>query len=236
MVGHVFEIREFTLHDGPGPRTTVFLQGCPLRCTWCHNPEGQDFGGGREMSVDEVVAEVMRTADFLAMSGGGVTFSGGEPIAQADFVSDVIDRLRKAEPRLDFAVETSGFATSDDYRKVVSKLDVVLQDVKFHDLEGYRRWTGVDATPIFNNIAWLKESGIPFVARIPCIPGVNDTHESKLGIARLLDGAKNLVKVELLPYNRMAGAKYAKLGREYSPGFDESRPSDLSDAEFKAID
>lgn len=235
-MGRIFEIREFTLHDGPGPRTTVFLQGCPLRCAWCHNPEGLDFGGGREVSVEDVVAEIMRVADFLAMSDGGVTFSGGEPLAQADFVVEVIDRLREAEPRLTFAIETSGFAPVEDYRKVVTKLDLVLQDVKFPDVAGYRRWTGVDATQIFENIAWLKSSGIPFVVRVPCIPGVNDSYEVKAAIARLLKGAVNLRGVELLPYNRMAGAKYAKLGREYSPGFDESIDSDVSRDAFSQID
>jgi len=236
VVGHVFEIREFTLQDGPGPRTTVFMQGCPLRCTWCHNPEGQEFGGGREVSVEDVVAEVMRTADFLAASGGGVTFSGGEPLAQADFIVSVIDRLRVLEPRLTFAMETSGYASSEEYRKAVSRADMVLQDVKFPDLEGYRRWTGVDATPIFANLEWLKSSGIPFVARVPCMPGVNDSCEVKSAIARLLRGAANLLKVELLPYNRMAGAKYARLGRAYEPGFDEGASPDLSMDAFESID
>lgn len=228
MTGRVFEIREFTLQDGPGPRTTVFLQGCPLRCAWCHNPEGQEFGGGREMTDLEVADEVIKTADFLVGSGGGVTFSGGEPLSQAGFVLAVIDRLRRAESRLTYAIETSGFASAEVYREVVAKMDIVLQDVKFPDLEGYRRWTGVDASSIFGNIAWLKESGVPFVARIPCIPGVNDTREAKDGVARLLAGAPNLLKVELLPYNRLAGAKYAKLGRSYSPGFDGNRVPDLS--------
>ncbi len=228
MKGRVFEIREFTLQDGPGPRTTVFLQGCPLRCTWCHNPEGQEFGGGREVTEEEVADEVLRTADFLAMSGGGVTLSGGEPLAQADFAAAIIDRIRAMEPRLTQAVETSGFAPAEDYRKVVLRLDLVYQDVKFADLGGYRRWTGVDATPIFENIEWLKTSGVPFVARVPCIPGVNDSRESKSAIARLLAGVPNLRGIECLPYNRLAGAKYAKLGRVYSPGFDESREPDAS--------
>ena len=228
MTGRVFEIREFTLQDGPGPRTTVFLQGCPLRCAWCHNPEGQAFGGGRGMTDSEVADEVLKTADFLVGSGGGVTFSGGEPLAQAAFVSAVIERLRAAEPRLTYAVETCGFAPAEAYREVVSQMNVVLQDIKFPDVEGYRRWTGVDASPIFANLAWLKTSGIPFVARVPCIPGVNDTREAKDGLARLLAGAPNLLKVELLPYNRLAGAKYAKLGRVYSPGFDENAFPDLS--------
>ena len=228
MTGRVFEIREFTLHDGPGPRTTVFLQGCPLRCTWCHNPEGQEFGGGREMTEKEVADEVLRTADFLAMSGGGVTLSGGEPLAQPDFAAAIIDRIRAMEPRLTQAVETSGFAPAEDYRKVVSRLDLVYQDVKFADLDGYRRWTGIDATPIFRNIEWLKTSGVPFVARVPCIPGVNDSRETKSTIVRLLAGVPNLRGIEYLPYNRLAGVKYAKLGRVYSPGFDESREPDVS--------
>ena len=221
MKGRIFEIREFTLHDGPGPRTTVFLQGCPLRCRWCHNPEGLEFGGGREITDEEVADEVLRTADFLVMSGGGVTLSGGEPLAQAEFASAVIERIRALEPRLTHAIETSGFATMDDYRKVVSKADFVYQDIKFPDLDGYRRWTGVDATVIFENVKWLKSSRVPFVARIPCIPGVNDSRESKSAIVRLIDGARNCRGVEFLPYNRLAGAKYAKLGRTYSPGFDE---------------
>ena len=225
----MFEIREFTLHDGPGPRTTVFLQGCPLRCTWCHNPEGQEFGGGREMTDAEVADEVLRTAEFLVMSGGGVTLSGGEPLAQADFSAAVIDRIRAREPRLTHAVETSGFAPQDEYREVVSRLDVVYQDVKFPDLDGYRRWTGVDATPVFENIGWLKRSGVPFVARVPCIPGVNDSRGTKAAIARLLGGAPNLRGIEMLPSYRLAGAKYAKLGRTYSPGFDENRAPDVSD-------
>ena len=222
MKGRIFEIREFTLHDGPGPRTTVFLQGCPLRCRWCHNPEGLEFGGGREITDEEVADEVLRTADFLVMSGGGVTLSGGEPLAQAEFASAVIERIRALEPRLTHAIETSGFATMDDYRKVVSKVDIVYQDIKFPDLDGYRRWTGVDASIVFENIEWLKTSQVPFVVRIPCIPGVNDSSESKAAIVRLIAGAPNCRGIELLPYNRLAGAKYAKLGRTYSPGFDES--------------
>ena len=228
LKGRVFEIREFTLQDGPGPRTTVFLQGCPLRCTWCHNPEGQEFVGGREMTDAEVADEVLKNADFLVMSKGGVTLSGGEPLAQADFAAAIIDRIRAGERRLTYAIETSGFAPVVDYRKVVLRLDLVYQDIKFPDLDGYRRWTGVDASPIFENIKWLRKSRVPFVVRVPCIPGVNDSRGTKSAIVRLVDGAPNLRGVEFLPYNRLAGAKYAKLGRTYSPGFDESRDPDVS--------
>lgn len=228
MTGRVFEVREFCLHDGPGPRTTVFLQGCPLRCTWCQNPEGQPLEGGTERTAEDVAAEIAKTADFLIASGGGVTFSGGEPLGQGDFICEVIDRLNSSTPSLTFAIETSGYASAEVYRKVLSKLDLVLQDVKFGDLEGYRQWTKIDATPIFRNLDWLKVSGVPFVARIPTMPGVNDTPAEKEKIARLLVGAPNLERIELLPYNALAGSKYAKLGRAYEPGFDENKAPDLS--------
>ena len=283
MTGRVFEVREFCLHDGPGPRTTVFLQGCPLRCAWCQNPEGQEMANVRmfecsnvssgsnnripgEVSAQFVVDEILKTADFLVASGGGVTFSGGEPLCQPDFICEIIDvlsarlsvfnrQLPSADRQLPvvnrqvpnvrdqvsaakhqapdahhltFAIETSGFAPLDAYQKVVRKLDLVLQDVKFPDLDGYCRWTKVDATPIFRNLDWLKTSGVPFVARIPTMPGVNDTAAAKEGIARLLQGAPNLQRIELLPYNALAGSKYAKLGRRYEPGFDERQAPDLS--------
>lgn len=233
MTGRVFEIREFCLHDGPGPRTLVFLQGCPLRCTWCQNPEGQSLTGGREMSVGEVVDEVMGTADFLRSSGGGVTFSGGEPLVQSDFVCAVSEALRREG--LHLALETSGYGAADDYRRVVGQMDLVLQDVKFPDEASYRRWTGIDAAPIFRNLAWLGESGVPFVARIPTMPGVNDSPATKEAFARLLAGAPNLLRVELLPYNRLAGAKYAKLGRAYAPGFPEDAAPNLDEGPLRGL-
>ena len=250
MTGRVFEVREFCLHDGPGPRTTVFLQGCPLRCTWCQNPEGQPLEGGTERTAEDVAAEIAKTADFLIASGGGVTFSGGEPLCQGDFICEIIDLLsarfpsiphqapstkhqapdtkHQAPGTLTFAIETPGLAPLAAYQKVISKLDLVLQDVKFGDLEGYRQWTKVDATPIFRNLEWLKTSGVPFVARIPTMPGVNDTPAVKEQIAERLAGAPNLERIELLPYNVLAGSKYAKLGRSYKPGFDEHKAPDLS--------
>lgn len=212
MTGRIFEIREFCVHDGPGPRTTVFLQGCPLRCAWCQNPEGLAEDGGRETDVESVTDEILKTADFLVAAGGGVTFSGGEPLFQPDFVLALVERLSAREPRLTFAIETSGFAASADYRRVTEKMDLVYQDVKFPDLAGYRRWTGVDATPIFENLAWLKASGVPFVVRMPIIPGVNDSATAKRAVEALCAGGVGLKGVEYLPYNLLARAKYAKLG------------------------
>ena len=275
--GVVFEVREFCLHDGPGIRTTVFFKGCPLRCTWCHNPEGLSpepewlfkeqkcvhcgscaRGGdcpqgarqlcGRRWSAPALAAELLRNADVFTSSGGGITFSGGEPLLQAPFLCALIDELRSlqlassptlklahsqtAPAPLHLAIETSGFAAPDAYRQVVSKLDLVFQDLKHPDPEAHRRWTGVDPAPIHANLAWLKESGKPFVARIPLMPGVNDTPAAKAGFAQLLEGPSGLLRVELLPYHLTAAAKYPFTGRAYEPGFDENRPLDTDLSPF----
>ncbi|MGN0853847.1 MAG: radical SAM protein [Kiritimatiellia bacterium] len=258
----IFEVREFCLHDGPGIRTTVFFKGCPLRCAWCHNPEGLspepellfkaarcvhcgncDRGGdcprgarvrcGRRWSVPELARELRTNADVFAASGGGVTFSGGEPLLQAGFLSALIPRLKTDAP-LHLAIETSGFAPQAAYREIVSRIDLVFQDLKHPDPVPHRRWTGVDPAPIHANLRWLKASGRPFVARIPLIPGVNDSPEAKEGFARLLEGPSGLLRLELLPYHSTAAAKYPFTGRDYAPGFDVRRRPDTDLAPFRA--
>ena len=221
MTGRVFEIREFTLHDGPGVRTTVFMKGCPLRCAWCHNPEGQSFETetmtrangervvcGQDWSAAALAEELLRNADIMAQSGGGVTFSGGEPLAQAGFLLEVIPLLKKGGVQL--AVETSGHVPLADYRAVVSQMDFVYQDVKLLNADAFRRWTGGDLTLVLENIAYLRTSGVPFAFRVPCVPGVNDSVEDRADFAAFAAGAK----VEYLPFNAAAGAKYPMLGRK----------------------
>jgi pyruvate formate lyase activating enzyme len=260
MTGRTFEIREFTLHDGPGARTTVFFKGCPLRCAWCHNPEGQDPGigvmrrrsGGEELvcgvdwTVDALARELLVNADFLAMSGGGITFSGGEPLMQAPFLLELAsalragwrERLGAGAPPLHLAVETSGYAPQGDYRRVAESVDLVYQDLKHPFRDAHIRWTGVGPELIFENLAWLKESGRRFVARIPLVPGVNDGPAELEGFARMLEGARGLERVELLPFNKAAGAKYPLAGREWRPGFDEAAEprADVSPFVARGID
>lgn len=273
----VFEVREFCLHDGPGVRTTVFFKGCPLRCAWCHNPEGlspepeiifkeklcvhcgncrnksPDASAaspdgvcpqldrvcpqrarvvcGRRWTVTELAGELLSNVDVFASSGGGITFSGGEPLMQADFVAELADCL---SPSVHLALETSGYAPQAAYKDVVSHMDLVFQDLKHPDPAAHKRWTGVDPAPIHANLRWLKDSGKPFVARIPLVPGVNDSSDAKEGFARLLEGPSGLQRVELLPYNLAAGAKYPFTGRSYAPGFDESRAPDKDLSPFSA--
>lgn len=226
MTGRVFEIREFTLHDGPGVRTTAFLKGCPLRCAWCHNPEGQSFEKetmrrrdgsetpcGEDWTAEALAAELLRNADIMRQSGGGVTFSGGEPLAQAAFVLAVADLLRAAG--VSCALETSGHAPEEDYRAVASRMDFVYQDLKHHDAAAFRRWCGGDLALVLRNLAWLRTSGVPFVVRVPCIPGVNDSPEDRAALLRLAGSSPALRGVEFLPYNPAAPAKYPMLGRTF---------------------
>ena len=274
LTATIFEVREFCLHDGPGIRTTVFFKGCPLRCAWCHNPEGlspepemlfkaakcQNCGNcqhggvcphgarvpcGRRWTVAELAQEIRVNADILRSSGGGVTFSGGEPLMQAKFLcalaDELVGRARRARRGglgeaalpIQLALETSGYAPEAVYREVVERMDLVFQDLKHPDPAEHKRWTGVDPAPIHANLAWLKASGRPFVARIPLIPGVNDSEEAKEGFARLLEGPSGLLRVELLPYHLTAAAKYPFTGRAYNPGFDPTAPLNKETAAFE---
>ena len=220
--GRIFEIREFALHDGPGVRTTVFFKGCPLRCAWCHNPEGQSFGiemmtrrdgtqlkCGEDWTVEALVKELLVNADIMRQSGGGVTFSGGEPLAQADFLLATAAMLKKEGIHL--AVETSGAVEPSVYRQVIPVMDFVYQDLKHHDAEAFRALTGGDLATVLGNVASLKEIGVPHVLRVPVIPGANDAGSDRAAFLEIAGSSR----LEFLPYNTAAGAKYQLLGRDY---------------------
>lgn len=262
LTGKIFSMEEFSTYDGPGIRMTVFLKGCPLRCMWCHNPEGQRFESemirspngclgcgacqkageektghpclveesaevcprhlvrrcGNDRTPEELVSLLKKNLFLLNRSGGGVTFSGGEPLSQADFVLACLGLLRNKTHR---ALQTCGYAPPEVFDRVLRECDFVLYDLKLMDEESHRRYTGVSNRVILENYRTLAESGIPFCTRIPLIPSVNDTEENLRETARFLQS--NRVRyVEILPYNRMAGGKYAAVGRTYAPTFDET--------------
>lgn len=266
MTGNIFSIEEFATFDGPGIRMTVFLKGCPLRCTWCHNPEGQspapelsrrlsgclscgacaakakkDADGtlcltdasraacpsrlihtvGEEVSVDALTARILKNADVLNATGGGVTFSGGEPLSQPAFLLAMLDRLCGNVHR---AVQTSGYASGEAFARVLRACDYILYDLKIMDPDLHRAYCGADNAPILANYRTLAASGVPFVTRIPLIPTVTDTEENLASIARFMQKT-GVTYAELLPYNRAAGAKYSSLLRTYSPRFDETVPA-----------
>ena len=267
--GTVFDIKEFALHDGPGLRTAVFLKGCPLRCEWCHNPEGQSFPpelvknksscagcglcergcrhpgcapwgvclkvcpnnclkiAGRRMTARELADRLLRNESFLRK--GGVTFSGGEPLCQSDFILEV----QKLLGGIPVAVETCGCVAPEIFKKAASAVEHVYMDIKLIDRDEHIRRTGRDNGVILENAAWLAASGYDAVFRVPLIPGVTDTDSNLSGIAEFLSGY-HPVSVELIPYNRLTGAKYRSVGREYSPSFDEALPPNRNTAVFES--
>jgi pyruvate formate lyase activating enzyme len=240
--GIVLDIKEFAVHDGPGIRTTVFLKGCPLACRWCHNPEGQSRqpqlmhspGGerlaGQEYTAHELATLLNRQAAILRANEGGVTFSGGEPLLQAPFIAQIIDLLDGVHVLLD----TSGYGEERDLRLLLRRVDLVFYDLKLVDREAHHRFTGCDNDLILSNLRVLSASGKPFVIRVPLVPGVTDTDENLAAIAGTVQGLPGLVRVDLLPYNRVAGAKYAAAGMTFNPGYDETRPVNINPIVFQA--
>lgn len=270
--GTVFDIKEFAVHDGPGVRQTVFFKGCPLRCQWCHNPEGlssrpqlmfsqnsctgcgkcrlacpltgqKDIPApvfpsdctacgacveacplglrritGKKMTSRELVNAIRENGDYYAALGGGVTFSGGEPLMQGEFLLEVLEQI----PDLHTAIETSAYAPADLFRAVTDRLSFVMMDVKLMDPALHRRYTGVDNRMILENLTRLCRGKKEFVVRIPLIPGVNNTEENLEQTAAFLAGSACLLRVELLPYHQTARAKYRMAGMEYRPEFDTS--------------
>lgn len=229
--GTIFSVEEFAIHDGPGIRTTIFLKGCPLRCAWCHNPEGISPQPqymikkgvksicGYQITVEELVTMIEKNRSIYTLNRGGVTLTGGEPLFQPDFVIELLRQL----PDIHTAIETSGYANTHIFNEVTSLADLILFDIKHTDPEMHWKYTGVDNTIILENLALLCNSGRNFIIRIPLIPGVNDTRENMSAILEKIKDARNLIRVEILRYHRTAGAKYAMIGETYHPPFDTGK-------------
>lgn len=223
MRGIVFDIKEFALNDGPGIRTTVFMKGCPLRCKWCHNPEGltkepqwirsgaRKRLAGTEYESAELAALLLRQRDVYADSGGGVTFSGGEPLMQADFLCGVIERLDDVHVLLD----TSGYSDEAAFCSVAGRASHVYFDVKLVDPAEHKRWTLVSNEPILRNLSILDSLGTTYTIRVPLIPRVTDTPDNLSQIAELTGRLENASALHLLPYNSYAGGKYEAVGMKY---------------------
>lgn len=241
--GIIFDIKEFAIHDGPGIRTTVFLKGCPMSCRWCHNPEGQSRQpqvirspageriAGKEYTAAELAGLLNQQVSILRANEGGFTFSGGEPLLQADFVAEVIDLLDDVHILLD----TSGYGSQQDFRRLVTRSDLVFFDLKLIDSQEHQHYTGCDNALILENLRLLNDMAVPFVVRVPMVPGVTDTDQNLTGIIQTLSGLSSLLHVDLLPYNKAAGSKYEYIGMEFKPDYDELRELNLNLSLFEQV-
>ena len=253
MNGQIFNIQRFSIHDGPGIRTTVFMKGCNLRCRWCHNPESQvksnqlmffrdkcigcgecikicdkrlkkqctDCGNcvsvcksgalelcGSEISVEDLLSVILKDKKYYENSGGGVTFSGGEPLLQLEFLKEILKECRKEN--IHTAIETAANVDWNAFLQILPLVDLVICDIKCIDDEKHKWGTGVSNKLILENIKKLKKCRKELLFRTPLIPGYNHNE-----IEKIVDIIGEF-KLELMPYHSLGESKYQALGREYS--------------------
>jgi pyruvate formate lyase activating enzyme len=267
--GMVFDVERYSIHDGPGIRTTVFLKGCPLRCWWCQNPEGQDAKpelvyrksrcigcsecikncsqkaislvaphisinrencvlcdncsqvcpsdalsiAGKQMGVKEILEEIEKDMTFYNESGGGVTFSGGEPLLQPDFLNALLTECKERE--IHTIVSTCGFAPYEIINRICDKVDLFLYDIKIMDNRKHRKYTGASNEQVLENLRKLAENGSSIVISFPIIPGINDDEKNVTRTAGFISSLPNIKNVNLLPYHRAGIEKYKSLGKSY---------------------
>ena len=289
VTGRIFEVQRFSIHDGPGIRTTVFLKGCPLRCIWCHNPEaatrelslsfmpdkcigcGYCFRAcansahrmeehvhvldrdacvvcgtcaeecyanaleiaGKDVTVGEVMDEVVRDRPFYETSNGGMTLSGGEPLFQIEFTEALL-HAAKAEG-LDCCVETCGFGATEDLRRLLPLVDLFLFDVKETDPERHKEFTGVDVAPIIENLRMLHAEGATVLLRCPIIPGYNDNTGHFPAVAKLAASLPRLKGVELMPYHALGESKVERFGLNPSARAKSKAPDDATVARWRSL-
>ncbi len=231
LTGTIFDIKRFAIHDGPGIRTTVFMKGCPLDCWWCHNPESirlepetvtrrRPVGSstklpdkqevfGRRITVAELLAELEKDLIFYDQSGGGVTFSGGEPLMQVDFLEAALKVCRDSD--IHTAVDSSGYAPWEDLVRIADLTDLFLYDLKLMDDEQHRKYIAVSNQTILNNLVRLAKRTDKITIRIPLIPDITDTDENLAAISEFLRPLENIKEVSLLPYNMFGRDKFEKL-------------------------
>ncbi|MCX7921520.1 MAG: pyruvate formate-lyase-activating protein [Clostridia bacterium] len=213
LKGRVHSFETFGTVDGPGIRFVVFMQGCPLRCVYCHNRDTWDVCGGTEYASDEIIDKMKKYINYIRFSNGGITITGGEPTLQAEFVSEVFKKCK--EIGVHTAIDTSGFADIEKVSELLEYTNLVLLDVKHAVEEKHKKITGVGIDKIRRFALHLSEKGIPIWIRYVLVPGYTDDEEDLRQAAEFLSELKTVEKVEVLPYHSMGEYKWKKLGEKY---------------------
>ncbi len=199
--------------DGPGIRFVLFMQGCPLRCKYCHNPDTWKIDDGNSIDSSFIVNEIIKYRSYMNFSGGGVTITGGEPLMQPEFTLDIIKRCKKEG--IHVAVDTSGFSNIEVVKKVLSEADLVLLDLKCIDEEIHKQLTGVELEPVLKTAQYLSETGKKVWIRHVLVPGITDSDEQLKKLAEYILKMKNVEKVDILPFHKMGEYKWESLGYKY---------------------
>ena len=235
MKGLIFSVKRYSIHDGPGIRVTFFMKGCPLNCLWCHNPEGispvpetviqtnrigeKEFSRNEEVgkyyTIEDILEILEKERVFMNQSKGGVTFSGGEPMLQYEFLLEALKACK--ENGYNTAVDTSGYSSAENYKLIIPFTDLFLFDLKHFDDAKHIESTGVSNIGIIDNYRLLLESGKDIMVRFPVIPGINDDTDHLVKLRNLIDSTKTsaLKRINLLPFHKIGSSKYKRFNIPY---------------------
>jgi pyruvate formate lyase activating enzyme len=244
MQGLIFNIRSFSVHDGPGIRQTIFFKGCPLICSWCHNPESRsnetevwtksvilegrrfehDETIGRWVSIDELMEKILKDVPFFEESEGGITLSGGEPLAQAEFAEELL-RICKSYG-IHTAVDTCGYAEPEDFERIIPYTNLFLYDLKIADSKKHKEFVGKYNDLILSNLSIISGKGKIIHIRIPLLENITDVPENLESIRSIISQTKGIERIDLLPYHFSAKNKYDRLNKDYNGVSTKSYPKE----------
>ena len=210
--GFVNSIQTLGTLDGPGVRFVVFMQGCPLKCGYCHNPETQELSGGKEYSADQIVASVLRYKEYFGKDGG-ITVSGGEPLLQAEFVAEIFEKCH--QNGINTCLDTSGCIINEAVEKLIDLTDYVMLDIKFTSDDDYRRYIGCPLSKPLEFLELLQRKNKAVRIRQVVVPGLNDSDKNILKLSEIVKKYSCIKSVELLPFKKICKSKYDALNREF---------------------
>jgi pyruvate formate lyase activating enzyme len=215
LKGRIHSFESMGTVDGPGIRFVVFMQGCSFRCLYCHNPDTWNFDGGMEYSVDEVMAKIKRYIPYFKNSGGGVTVSGGEPLMQVEFLTELFKCCK--EEGIHTAIDTNGYKSGDDsLTQLLSFTDLVLLDIKHINPEIHKKITGFSNEATLQFAKYLDNNKIPIWLRYVVVPGLTDDEISLKRLSDFIKNLSNIEKIELLPFHKAGEFKWQELGLDYT--------------------
>ena len=229
--GNIHSFQSLGTVDGPGVRFVVFTQGCNLRCKCCHNPDTWKAGEGKEYTAEDVVKRCLRCKDYFG-NEGGITFSGGEPLLQAEFVYEVFKLCHS--DGINTCLDTSGSIMNDAVKKLLSETDRVLLDIKFTDNEKYRENAGCSLDTVLDFLGYLDENKIPTTIRQVLIPGYTDDDENIAKLAEIVKMYRCVDKTELLPFKKICQTKYDMMGIKF-PFSEVPEPAKETTERLKAL-
>ena len=211
--GKIHSIETCGTVDGPGIRYVIFTQGCPLRCLYCHNPDCRHPDEGKQITVAELIADIQKYRSYMKYSGGGVTITGGEPLMQPEFISEILRRCQQLG--IHTALDTSGYVKLATAQPVLEYVDLVLLDIKSFDPQTYHQVTSVSLEPTLKFARYLDDINKPAWIRFVLVPNLTDSPQNIRGLAEFVASLNNIERVEVLPFHKMGEYKWEQLGYEY---------------------